>query len=193
LKSTIKQLGYDSNEELYFDWWIEELIKIGLVKERIYHPKKFDLSGQFKRNTGKTMIDSCSYTTDYLLILNNDHEHFFKIFYPTFFELPHIKLKHPIYYQSIFSKTPALKTQIYSWIEIKPDVRNSKGNLVDPHNQIAICNLKRKWVLQNYKIFIQIIKPIELFRKTFYPINYLALKRKVTGKTIQDFLKISEK
>lgn len=187
MKTTAKQLGYDSNEELYFDWWVDELIEIGLVEKRIYHPKTFELSEPLKEPNGKMIIGGCSYTCDFLLKLNTKHKKIWKIFYPTFFGIPKINLKYPIYYQSICTKKED-EAQSFSWIEIKPEIRNEKGHIVDPHNIIAMNAIKRKWVLQFDGVFVQMIKPVELFRNTFYPINYLALKRKTTGfKTIKVF------
>lgn len=164
-----KQLGYDSDEELYFDWWLEELIGIGLVEERIYQPQSFVLAE--KEKLSSITLREHIYTADYRIIWNNGNRYFTQLCQPINYVLNKNYLKNPIYFDG---------TQ--SWVEIKP--------VHIPHNMQRLFVLNQKWVRYRYKIYVQMIVPIILFEKTFYPVNYLALKRNVKNyKRINEYFK----
>ncbi|MBN1980533.1 MAG: hypothetical protein JW795_03315 [Chitinivibrionales bacterium] len=72
-------------------------------------------------------------------------------------------------------------------VEIKPDAR-SKGRHIDLHNNEYITNLKIKWLYQKTGVYVQVVRVIDLFKKTFVPVRCLKTIKINNSVLVDDFL-----
>lgn len=79
------------------------------------------------------------------------------------------------------------KWPLLTYVEIKPDVR-SKGKHIDLHNNEYITNLKIKWMFDKKHVYVQVVRVVDLFKKTFCPVRCL----KVMAKKIERPVLIDE-
>lgn len=175
---------YDSKEELYFSWYLDELCKAGYVSEYSFQPGSFVLSApvvykyekQLKTKTKimtKRLIREHSYTTDFRIIWDKKAN---GVFYAS------------SYGQLYLINTPFITTSAnVGFVEIKP--------VFDQNNMTRLFTINQKWVYQKYGTYIQKIIPVKLFESTFTPQKYLLTdktnkprKLKYQPKTLNDFI-----
>ena len=175
---------YHSKEEIYFNWFCNDLKKTGHIKYIIYQPETLTLIDKpkyywRKRNvksiTEKTgnIIDSLAYTPDfqitwskkgieqYVYILNEENMS--------------IRSRARKPFVAIRDKDYPLDSLV-SYI----DVKGSFGR----HGDAVKFSLLQKIILYTKGIFVEKIVPEKLFKKTFYPERYiytdgLTKKRKI--------------
>jgi len=150
---------FDSKEEMYFSWYLDELVDAGYVRNYDLHPREFILTNkqtvqvekQLKTKVKvieKTFLQPHVYTPDfYIRWLHNADDIFLS------------KIKG----SGVFwAATPVL---IDSFIEIKPTFSR--------YNMARVFSLNQKWMYNKYGIYVQLIKPFKLFKDTFTPVRFL--------------------
>ena len=148
---------YDSSEEQYFAWYLDELVDAGYVKEYELHPKSFTLSDkctiqktqQLKTKTKvieKTFLQGHIYTPDYMVRWENNAQ---RVLFST------IKGGAPFW----------LSGYNFSYIEIKPTFSR--------YNMARAFSINQKWMYNKHGIYVQLIRPSKLFKDTFTPVKYL--------------------
>lgn len=190
----------DSKEELYFQWFLDELKEKGYVREYTLQPNAFILSKEktYKWNKPKptkkepnrieekesVMIEASEYTADAQIIWMPKAEGvFYVVDKPT-------KYKCSLFIAHF--KNNGIAGHYESYVEIKP--------IFDMQNMTRVFITKQKWIYQLYNIYINLVTPIKLFEKMFTPHRYLftdggrqtrKLKHKV--KTLEEYIKNYEK
>lgn len=158
---------FDSDEELHFSWYLDELKRHKAIIGYEYHPKPFSLSEKVTHKflkTGKRI----SRETEAFLMHPHKYQADFMIYWQAEWE------------GRLFMCLDGLLSLNYPFITnmgrlgIPYSVIDVKGMFAGRKNNSAVTfPLDQKWVYQRYKIYVQKIIPKELFKETFTPENYL--------------------
>ena len=165
---------FDSKEEIYFLWYLEELKKNGFVESYHYHPKSFDLTKGFYysavvkcKKKDKTVIHTLAqpqtYTPDFVIVWNAIGVNKF--------------CKSLIYMSdyNFIADNSSLKE--FFWCQDVPYVMTTYVDVKPPFNKrnsdAAIFSLKRALMLQMHKIHVQKVIIDDCFAKTFTPQRFL--------------------
>lgn len=177
---------YDSKEEVYFAWYLDELKEKGYVNSWHYHPKQFDLTMGFyyyvteqkkrggEKTTAYTLAQPQTYTPDFMICwsgngsvlfgkyLFNNSEHIYGAH--------HNALKQYFWYQ--------IEPYAYTtYIDVKPMF--SKRN-----SDTAMFSLKRALMLQMHHVHVQKVVIQDCFAKTFTPQRFLTCDEKPNKRKI---------
>lgn len=158
---------FDSSEELYFSWYLEELKNAGYIIEYYREVEPFDLLQPvvFKWNKKlKTkekemefnILREHIYTPDFKIIWDESAR---GIFVVTEGFTAESRANIPFVGQKLDEDS------LVSYIEIKP--------IFDQNNMTRLFTINQKWVYDKVKIYVQKIIPIKLFKSTFVPKRYL--------------------
>jgi hypothetical protein len=156
---------FDSKEEVYFSWYLQELEKAGLISKgwTEYHPRSRVLcepayyywEEKLKTKTvirKGLLLKGCSYTYDFNWLWD--------------------KKARGIFFENIDSKkklTPPFRAhRDVSCVEIKGSYSRKGRN-----SNYRETKAKIKWLYHEKNIFVQVIVPEKLFRQTFTPERYL--------------------
>jgi len=168
---------YKSKEELYFSWYLDELLAKGYIESYVYEPETFPLTdglklsyeveviGKKKTTTKikeKTILEPSTYTVDFKVtwlpkaigILVSEFNNYKGTYY--------------------------LCNDKISYIEIK-------GNY-DSNNMSRLARSNIKFLYHNTKIYVNLVKVPDVFKNTFTPEKYLftdknKVLRKINFKT----------
>ena len=158
---------FKSDEEKYFAWYLDELSKVEIVKRWMYESHTFTLSKSktypiLRQLKTKARIDQLSlmdehvYTPDFLIEWNeNALNKFVRII-----QDETCPVKCPF-----FAVRGKQDNKLYTFIEIKPNF--------DQHGMERLFRINQKWMYDKYDLFIQLIKPLKLFERTFTPERFL--------------------
>jgi hypothetical protein len=149
-----KKMNYDSNEELYFSWWLDELLEAEIVLKynralpiqlsepvkRWEHKKYITKVRKEERlkSVQKTILQAHIYTPDFVVL-----------FRPNFAEKIGLD---------------CVNTGL-AIIEVK-------GNY-DSNNMTRLFKINQKWVYSKTGELINLVKVPDIFEKTFTPKKYL--------------------
>jgi hypothetical protein len=158
--------NYNSNEELYFSWYLEDLIKYNIVTRYMYESNSFLLSPAKKYTYNKRLVtklksvelhlmDEHIYTPDFLVEWNEDYN---GIFYRDIDGLNYTT-KPPF-----FCMRSKKNGKAYTFFEVKADF--------DRNNMTRLFKINQKWLYDKYKLYITLISIPDLFKKTFIPERY---------------------
>ena len=186
---------FDSKEELYFKWFVEELLAFDVISDYKYHPKPFVLSTGFeydvyakskptKKPRTLSLLQNHEYTSDFVL---NWTPKLKGILWEPISSVHHDSMKN---FPFIANYNKALDMH-YSVIDVK-------GSFIGPHNTTAITfPLNQKWVWEKYNIYVNkivthpritkagaSIPSNALFLKTFVPDRFLLTDRDMTPRAI---------
>lgn len=178
-------ITWESNEELYFLYWIFELKDRGYVNS-IERPTSHILSSavvnkyelQLKTKTKQVeqiLLQEHVYTPEFLIIWNSQSEE--KLISVL---RNHRKFDNDLILAQNFprlSKTLEPSDLIYSYVEIKP--------IWDHQNMTRLFRLNQKWTWDKYRIYVNLIFPRRLFQKTFTPNEYLYTEKKRDKRSIE--------
>lgn len=188
--------GKDNKDELYVEWYLQELKDVGIIQEFWYHPEVYNLTNPvmkiekgFKgRGSNKQEID---------IVKSFKRGHTFKPEFRIKWSTPIPAKKFLKPYQFI-SESNIITTGVgyfFSNMSLMSDID------VKPKFQIheaaqAKFSLIQSIVLNQYKVFVQPVIYQDLFSKTFTPARYLltdsgSMSRKISGwkpVTLQEFL-----
>jgi hypothetical protein len=157
-------MQYDSSEELYFSWYLEELRENRVITDWHYHPKPFILSDRIVHVYDK-ILKTKTVSKDSVII--NDHQ----------YQADFLIHWNPEWIGKIFlnlNQKCNVKDAIFvAQGKTNFSVIDVKGTFIGPHNTSAITfPLNMKWVYQKYHIYVQKIIPVQLFAETFIPKAY---------------------
>jgi len=189
---------YDSREEIFFAWWIDELVNAGYIKNYILQPETFTLADPYTYETikvlktkiksiPKTLLQGHVYTPDVAITWD--------------------KSAHGIFYTNIYEQkaitTPFACHFGKSLVEIKP--------AFDQNNMTREFMINSKWLLWKFGLYVQKVIPVPqidkkgnakpksaLFETTFCPDRFRwtdggGQKRKNVGRydTLRSFIRNS--
>jgi ribosomal protein S8 len=161
---------YDSKEEIYMVWWLQELKDRGYIKEYEYQPLAFPLSSSVEHRWVEVLKTKCKAKTCTML-REHSYSADFRVVWAGIAEGPFIAppekkwTSAPIY-------ADAKGT---SWIDVKPAFQRHEA-------RSAIFAVNQKWVFQKFNIYIQpiVVTPNchglptdALFSNTFVPKRFL--------------------
>jgi len=162
--------NFDSKEELYFYWWLEELKKNGYVNQIKHEPLAFLFPGltteytdrSTKKGTVKetVLISDSKYTCDFYIEWNQKAR---GLFYDLMIDNSKDK---PVYNKSIRKILAHDFTGKHiSYIEIKPSF--------DKNNMTRLVKTKIAWTMDIHNVFVNLIKIPDWFKYSFTPKRYL--------------------
>lgn len=159
--------NYDSNEEWYFSWYLQELQETGYIERIKYHPKSFSLFEKIdisfieklktkERKAFRQLLKPHKYQADYLIIWTLKAENLF---------WSKDKYYNPFGY-------PFILTDISGEVKSKRSIVDIKGTF-NKNESWTKFSINQKWVFERYGIYIQKLIPIKLFKASFTPKRYL--------------------
>lgn len=169
-----RDIKFDSDEEFYVACWLQELKEEGHVIDWRRSKKAIPLTegveiAYVKTTHLKTKVKH-EYKTKQLLRPSEYTPDFEALFGPGPFLsaiYQHAKADS-LFYTNEFPK---------AWLEVKP--------AFDQNNMTRTFKNNQKFVWHTHKIFVNLVEPVELFRKTFMPrdcAEYFKYKKSPTGK-----------
>lgn len=179
---------YRSKEELYFSWYLDELVERGFVLKYEYELYSFDLFDKqdidwFELKKTKdvkksfTLFNPMTYTPDFKITWSSKAIGVF---------VGSHSVKRTVFHPSIDDE---IEGTVISYVDVKGDVLAHQGS----SNYGAFSfPYKQKLMWLKFRIYTHKIVPIKLFRDTFTPSRYLltdggGTARKVTiGKNVKD-------
>jgi len=190
-KWTYLGLQIDSEEELAILYWLEELKDAGYIRT-IERAKSFSLSPALEQHyTKEVVMKTKTKVIEKKTTLLKEH-----IYTPEFDILFTVKgtnlfLKDINSTEQQESKFLVSHNVYRAFIEVKADF--SQNNM----ERLFVVN--QKWMFDKYRLFINLLKPKELFKKTFTPKKWLVTpKTKKLKKldwelnTLSDYIKTLE-
>lgn len=166
---------YDSKEEVYFAWYLDELKEKGYVNSWHYHPKQFDLTLGFyyyvteqkkrggEKTTAHTLAQPQTYTPDFMIVWNKGK--YFKLAKILSEQSDHIFTAN-ISDLDRFFWCQVIPYELTTYIDVKPMF--SKRN-----SDTAMFSLKRALMLQMHRTHVQKVVIQDCFAKTFTPQRFL--------------------
>jgi len=152
-------ITYRNTEELYFSYYLDELIEQNIVESYKYEPESFELTPKVTFNYIKTtVLKTKTKIEDKTKALLHKH------CYTPDFKIEVSKLG----FNTMFSNAQDLPIFIvehgfHCWIDIK-------GQFAGKTNSTQYTfPLNQKWMYDKYSIYVQKIKPFDLFKATFTP------------------------
>lgn len=162
----------DSDEEVYFIWWMEELYQAGYIT-KYERAETYELSPSIKRPYSEQLktkmkhgqqhvMHGAEYTPDFKIHWT---EKAMDVFVTIF---SHHKKKQTIFYCDHY---------LCSIIEIK--------GMFDRNNMIRLVTTNIKWLYDKQGVFVHLVKMPKLFKDTFTPKRYLKTNKSQTSRTIK--------
>lgn len=160
---------FDSEQERYYSWWLDELVKAGFVDHYKLQPSPFALGAktihtylqQLKTKTKvveETIMRPHVYTPDARIVWTAQAENIFV----TTNSFDQKIYKRQYQQLDIGHGDPGA---LHSYTEVKP--------AFDMQNMTRLMVLNQKWVWQRYGTYINIRKIPNHFEQTFTPIRYM--------------------
>ena len=170
-------ISFKSKEELHFYFWLLELQKLKYVKSIEYEPVTFKLTDRElsvqsltkKDNKVKLkLIPIKHYTPDFKIVWDKKALGKF---------VQNYEDEDTIYNKSLIF----VNSELVSWIDTKgtSDIYNME--------RLAKSNIAFLYNTQN--VYVEIVKPADLFMLTFVPLNIYTAMKKKRGVLLTDYLK----
>lgn len=188
-------VSFDSKEEEYFSWYLEELLQHGYIKSYKHQPKPFVITepvhalqiirGKKKQRTRSAMLlRPHEYQADFLIRWNDKAEH---VFFVTIKEILSGTFERYDTYPFIANSGP--QEEPYSVVDVKGSFSQN-----DAYRRFSI---DQKLVFQKARIYVQkvipapaiskegkIKTPSALFLRTFVPQRFLLTDKTLKTRTI---------
>ncbi len=172
------KLNFDSDEEMYFYWWLEELQEAGYIDSIEHHPMPYKLSdpviGEYEKQLKtkvkeetEELIKGHIYTPDFKIVWSEKAE---GLFYEHIGSLNRKKEKNSLKY---LISTHGSRTII----EVKP--------LFDQNNMTRLFKINQKWTYEKHAVFVNMIVPEKWFNKTFTPNRFLTTNKSGKARKIK--------
>lgn len=200
-----EETKFDSAEELFFSWYLDELYEAGYIESWEHHPKSFMLcppvfyeyDKQLKTKTKvlvKKLMAKHKYTADFKIIWNKKAR---GIFFDTFES--RVDLKKSLFVANTKAGSENFyprRAIYYSIIEVKP--------AFSLFNMQRLFGLNQGWLYNSYEIYVQKIIPINkkktgLFQLSFCPKKFLYTEKtkklkklNFVAKTLKEFIQERE-
>jgi len=169
-------MNWDSNEEMYYSWYLDELRDAGFILD--YKPQYiFQLSGDVNHSYTKPMKRVDDKEIVYSLMKGH--------IYTTDFVIRWTEKAKGIFYEDLLDpppNTPLTKAHYVvqdgiGYVEIKPKF--------DFKNMTRLVKLNIKWVWNLHSKYVQIVVPEEMFKETFTPQRFLLTDKDMRKRTIK--------
>ena len=170
---------YESQEEWYFSWFLNDLKEKGIILKYSYEPQKFILSParyypikrifKTKEKTDQlSLIQEHVYTPDFLVQWNKQWQN-------KFYRLIHDEqcTSKP----DFFAITSKKDDGHYTFFEIKP--------CFDHQNMTRLFIVTQKWMYHQFGIYIEKFEVPTMFKRTFTPSRYLLTDKSMIHRTIK--------
>ena len=177
-------MNYDSQEELYFSWYLDELKEVGYIENYEAQPESYVLSEPAFYEYDKRLKTKTKTVVKKLI-----REHI----YTADFRIAWAEKARGLFFNKLIdrvdlSKIPFVSNYYFtSTIEIKPTF--------DQNNMTRLFTINQKWMYQKQGVYVQKIVPVKLFSETFTPKRYLLTnkslkprKLKYTPETLEQFI-----
>uniref|UniRef100_A0A6M3LW84 Uncharacterized protein n=1 Tax=viral metagenome TaxID=1070528 RepID=A0A6M3LW84_9ZZZZ len=157
---------FDSKDEMYFQWYLEELVKDGEVEKFYFQHPVFHIcesKSYTKAANGKgkkyTLLREHDYTADFMIVWSE----LAKERYTTVLS----EDKCIVYPRNFFTSQilPNSEGKLVSVIEIKPKF--------DRYNMTRLFKINQKIVYNLYNVYVQEVNYLTVFKNTFVPQRYL--------------------
>ncbi len=187
-----KLLGFDSAEEWYFSWWLDELKEAGFVIKYERQKPTFTLSEKIektvvkqhktkKKEVKQTLFQECTYTPDFTI------EFTIKALLLFIDNLNWITTKAELLYN--WRECDKIKDNIWTvYADVKP-------LFTLEHSKAQVFSIIQKWMYQKHEIYVNKVIYQKLFEKTFTPKKYLLTEKtkqprkiKWEVRTLQEFV-----
>ena len=183
----------DSKEEVYFTWWLLELLKEGYISTAVYKPKTFTftlpviVSWTLEKKTKcvkqtAEILKRHSYTPDFLIEWTNKAKEIFFIPVDMRYGQPQVSGQYkkrpfgriPFIAEYYGTETSVPIVDTYSYIDVKGDFARAfiKSTILFPVNQ--------KLTFDRFSKIVDKAKIPSLFKKTFTPERYLTCDKQST-------------
>lgn len=174
-------MQFDSKEEQYYSWYLEELEEAGYINSWV-EAKTYPLGDkiinkyqeQFKtksKEKEQTILNGCEYTPDFEIKWNPKAAEIFFSLFPK---------KEKIALNLLIAKDywMILETDEEPIIKPSKDIDNYTSIIeikasFDQNNMTRLNGINRKWMYQKYSIFVNLVKVPEIFKDTFVPKRFL--------------------
>jgi len=184
-------IAVDSQEEIMTIMYIEELIEAGYVK-KLERAESIRLSERLENKyTQVVEMKTKTKEVEKNQVLLEEH------IYTPEFKITWSQAGSELFVDSLVGSTgklnkPFIKVYGYdTFIEVKPEF--------DQNSMERLFKINQKWVWDKHGVYINLVKPLKLFEKTFVPKKYLLT---ATGKprvihipirSLEDYLKTLDK
>jgi hypothetical protein len=165
LKYLYSGILFDSPEEVYVYWWLQELLEHGIISHISYQPDPITLFNALECRVVKE-LKSGPAEADYTFLRSH--------VYTPDFSVGVTNLGRLLVFRDIYEVLP-MWTMICSeaddlftptaLIEVKPEY--------DKNNMTRLFTLNQKWLLDKEGVFVNLAIPNKLFAATFAPERYL--------------------
>jgi hypothetical protein len=166
---------FDSAEEMYISWYLEELEEARFIQEYRLHPETFKLSPKQeysitiegpRKTTEKfyTLLGAHEYTPDFSI--RWDYSAIGKFY-------KHVHINYPIVNKKKYMFWLCGELSI---IDVKP--------MFDQNNMTRLFTINQKWLYAQQGVYVQKIIPQDLFQKTFTPERFLLTNKNKTKKKL---------
>lgn len=170
LVDDVTRADLDSDEELYFAWYLQDLKAAGIILDAGVAFKPIELSMKIehgfdlllkKKSPRKRshVFNPTIYTPDFYIIHNPEYRDSFYSLFCQGKQFPGQKIP-------FLTSNPA---QLDSIIEVKGDM--------DMHRTKGQTMVKIKWVFEKHQCYIQLVTVPDIFRDTFTPEKFIARER----------------
>jgi len=169
VKPTFNGIEFDSQGEIYFYWYLQELISEGLITELEMQPESFILSKPIKHTYIKQLVTKTKEIEQSLVRGNIYTPDFkFKVTPKGLASGMFVKLSNKSKLDFI---KPIITEDNYCFLELKPDQYDLKFE--DSNNMVRLARNKQKQVYDKHNVYINIIFHNRHFSKTFTPRMYI--------------------
>lgn len=191
------QREYDSNEEMYFEWWLAELKDNNIVNHYTRDTTIYVLSDNVtiqQEEVLKTktkiveieLLPKITYRPDFAVAWNMEHEHI-DLFINNLYLNTKIKNKYSTIYVADHISAIDVKSSI------PPKFSTS-------YSTLYTFPIKQKWMVDKFKIYVSKVPIPKLFEKTFTPARFLLTnktsKERVINfdtRTLNDYINLCQK
>lgn len=165
---------FDSEEEMYFSWYLDELKEAGYVKDWKHEAKSYVLSDGLTKRRSEPRKRVADKIYEYELIKPSVYTPDFQIDWEPKAEDIFFRCIMHYYTDLRQSKIPYITSNLENEcvVEIKP--------LYDKNNMTRLARTNIKWVWDKHRVYVNLIKVPRIFKDTFTPKRYLLTP---TGKT----------
>lgn len=176
-----KNIHFDSDEEVFMAMWLDELKKHGFVKRWKKETKSIPLTEGLKIKYDKYTKLKTKYKVEekeHILLRPSEYTPDFKVE----FTLEAFS-KEIVWEITNYIDNPRIKNA-YLWVDDFDGYLEVKPSF-DQNNMERLFKNNQKFIWDKHEIFVNLVEPIELFKKTFVPseaLPYLIYRRNPTGK-----------
>jgi len=185
---------YDSPEEAYTSWYLDELGNAGYISEYAFQPESFSLFAKCTYQYSKQLktkkkilevaiLQEHLYTPDFRVLWSD------RVMGVLFKNIENVGLNKGAPFWAMEPPIYDNELLFESIWEVKP--------LFDRNNMTRLFTINQKWMYSKYGIYVQKIIPQKLFKYTFTPKKYLLTdmgkqKRKIIFevRTLEEYVKL---